>query len=239
MNRSGRLPGFIVVGAQKAGTTSLHVWLDRLPGVCMPRDKETNFFSDDARFKRGIEWYCSRFNHCDSKAVLGEVSPEYLFSPVAAERIHGMLPDIRLIFIFREPVQRAYSQYLMSCRKGLETLGFCEALIHEEKRLREHPELSSIIGYMKRSRYCEQVRRYLKYFRRNQCLFLKFESLVAGNDQTREVLEAIAEFIGIEAEDLSLPKENPASIPRWPWLQQALYSSPFWKRWIRVIVPAH
>ena len=82
------LPNFFVVGAQKAGTTSLHHYLAKHPNICLPKQKETKFFVDDSLYDKGIEYYESNyFSNCGAKTVVGEVDPDYMYFPIAVERI--------------------------------------------------------------------------------------------------------------------------------------------------------
>lgn len=106
---AGRRPDFLIGGASKAGTTSLFAWLNSHPDVAMPRTKELRFF--DVQYGRGLDWYLAHFERLDAPLV-GEASPRYLTHPDAAARIARDLPDTKVIFSLRDPVSRAYSDYI-------------------------------------------------------------------------------------------------------------------------------
>ena len=222
--RGHTLPDFIVIGAAKSGTTSLYGSLIDHPFVrpCVTQDahflntKEIRFF--DYNFYRGQDWYRSHFpleqtrHHFESEHgrpfLTGEASPSYISNPRVPERMRKLLPEVKLIAVLRNPVDRAYSQFQMSRRQGLEEFAsFEEAAAAEEERLR--PELARLAAdprynswnfgtwsYLARSRYAEQVERWLNVFPREQLLFLKAEDLFAHPERT---LEIAYDFLGLPA----------------------------------------
>ena len=106
------LPNLIVIGAQKCGTSSLHNYLAAHPQIAMSRVKEINFFNEETRWAYGTEWYA---RHFEPGEVRGESSPAYAFLPESegtAERMHEVVPNARLIYIVRDPVERIRSNYL-------------------------------------------------------------------------------------------------------------------------------
>jgi len=227
--RGRLLPDFIVIGAAKSGTTSLYGALADHPFVvpCTTTDphfqntKEIHFFSSG--FQRGQDWYRSHFPLESARRefeavhgrpfLTGEASPSYISSYWAPGRIREVLPDVRLLAVLRNPVDRAYSQFQMSRRQGLEPLErFEEATAAEEERLRrEVARLSSdphytspdygAWSYLARSRYAEQLERWLALFPREQFLFLKAEDLA---DSTATI-DAVYEFLGLPAHCLGKP----------------------------------
>lgn len=122
-----RYPDFIVAGVRKCGTT----WLDRClrehPGVFMPADTKELFFFD-RYWSRGAEWYADYFAQCGRDQLCGEVSPTYFTEPKAPERIRGLMPNAKLIFVFRHPVRRAVSLYHHMRARGDTSLSFAEAI---------------------------------------------------------------------------------------------------------------
>jgi len=88
---TNKLPSFFVVGAQKAGTTTLHNWLNQQPGFCLPKTKETHFFSDPSRYARGLQWYINQYHECEQTDIYGEIYPDYGFYPDAAGRIKNVI----------------------------------------------------------------------------------------------------------------------------------------------------
>ena len=205
------LPDFIVIGAAKSGTTSLYGALIDHPFVmpCVTRDehflntKEVRFF--DYNFYRGPDWYRSHFPSERTRRefefehgrpfLTGEASPSYISNYWAPRRMRKLLPEAKLVAVLRNPVDRAYSQFQMSRRQGLEEIeSFEEAAAAEEERLR--PEVARMAAdprynswdfgawsYLARSRYAEQLERWLGLFPRDQFLFIKAEDLFARSDQ--------------------------------------------------------
>jgi hypothetical protein len=213
--RGRLLPEFVIVGAAKAGTTSLYGWLGRHPFIRPAWKKEVHFF--DYNHFRGADWYRSHFPLESERAafatehgrpfITGEASPSYISHPWVPERMAALLPDAKLIVALRNPVDRAYSQYQMSCRENEETLDFAAAVRAEEARLA--PERARLaadrrynswpIGcwsYLMRSRYAEQLERWLAHFPRAQFHFLTLEELARD---PQPVLDAVHEFLGVPA----------------------------------------
>jgi len=189
------LPDLIIVGAQRSGTTTLFRMLSEHPQVIRPTvSKGTAYF--DLNHQRGLRWYRAHF---PLKLVAGARNPGkrsltfescgyYMFHPLAADRIAQALPDAQVVVLLRDPVDRAYSAHRHEFRRGFETLGFDEALQHEEarldgeeQRLREHPLAYSFEhqhhGYLARSRYVGQVRRLFETFGRDRVLVMDAEAL--------------------------------------------------------------
>lgn len=143
-----RLPNFIVGGALKAGTTSLNYYLKQHPDVFMSPMKEPRYFAyDPAASSNGngnglhfpvttLEQYAGLFTGATNEKVVGEVSPHYIISPIAPQRIHDTLPDVKLIFSLRHPVKRAYSVYWQAVRLGNESRPVEQALTEAEHRVR-------------------------------------------------------------------------------------------------------
>lgn len=158
----GRLPDFLVIGALKAGTTSLHFYLKQHPAIYMAEPKETRFFAYDAenpdhRAKvprvfpvTSLEQYRSLFAGAGPDQLAGEASPQYLNSPIAAARIKEVMPEARLIVSLRNPVESIYSSWLMDARAG----GTSRDL--EEDARREAPWLKSCFYYEKLARFWER-----------------------------------------------------------------------------------
>ena len=112
---SRRLPDFIIIGAAKAGTTTLHHYLDLNPQIYMSSPKEPCFFSDDEIYVKGVDWYSSLFSSAKPDQACGEASTRYSPYPQyteAAPRMAELLPHVKLIYIMRHPVDRAYSHHV-------------------------------------------------------------------------------------------------------------------------------
>lgn len=125
MKPTTRGPDFLIIGAQKCATTSLFRYLAEHPLIYMPAQKETEFFYREAEYQKGFDWYQSHyFSDAPKETVLGEASPQYMCSPDVPHRIASVLPDVRLVAILRNPIDRAYSHHRMSVRRGLCADGF-------------------------------------------------------------------------------------------------------------------
>jgi hypothetical protein len=196
-----RLPDFLIGGAPRAGTTWLYALLDRHPSIYMakPLKPEPKFFLVDRLYEHGLEYY-ARTWFADAGAALlaGEKSTDYLESAVAAERIARDLPRVKLVFILREPVDRAHSNYLWTKMNGLETEDFATALRLEARRERELPErlrFARPYSYFSRGLYADLLQPYLDRFSRDQILVLRFEDIVAA---PRRLAETLHGFLGVE-----------------------------------------
>ncbi len=130
---SSGAPAFVIVGAQRGGTTSLYRYLAAHPGVLPASRKELHYFTN--RHDRGPDWYRSQFPPTPPGTITGESTPYYLFHPHAPRRLHAFAPDVKLIVLLRNPVDRAYSHYQLQVRRRHETLPFEEAIAREEERL--------------------------------------------------------------------------------------------------------
>src|SRR5262245_38164489 len=161
-----RLPDFVIGGAPRSGTTWLYEALDRHPGIHMakPVKPEPKFFLRDDLYVNGIEYYARTwFGDVPPGRVAGEKSTDYLESAPAAERIARDMPGVRLIFLLREPVDRAYSNYLWTRMNGLETETFERALALEEERERSLPprlKFTRPYSYYSRGLYADLLAPY-------------------------------------------------------------------------------
>ncbi len=177
------LPNFVILGAAKAGTTSLYFYLMQHPAIRMSLLKETNYLAlkdepldfrgpGDAETINSFSLkteadYRATFAHCPPGCIIGEATPLYLYSPRAPGEIKNMVPDAKLIAILRNPVDRAYSAFLHLVRDHRETTrDFLEALRLEPTRIADHWE--HIWHYVAMGRYAEQLARYYELFPREQ-----------------------------------------------------------------------
>ena len=203
------LPDFLVIGAQKAGTTALYAYLRWHPGITGPSWKEVSFF--DRHWWRGEAWYRGQFPLRAGERLVGEASPSYLFHPLAPGRARSLVPDAKLIALLRDPVDRAYSQYQHEVALGREPLSFEDALAAEDdrlagevERLTEDPRAFSRAWwdhtYAARGRYAEQLERWLAVFPREQLLVVPTEEL---GERPAETYASILAFLGAEPYELS------------------------------------
>ncbi len=196
------LPDFLVIGAQKAGTTALYAYLRWHPGITGPSWKEVSYF--DRHWWRGPAWYRGQFPVGAGDQLVGEASPSYLFHPLAPGRARSLLPGVKLIALVRNPVDRAYSQYQHEVALGREALSFEEALAAEDERTRG--EVERLLTdprafshawwdhtYAARGRYAEQLERWLAAFPREQLLVVATEEL---GERPAETYGSILAFLG-------------------------------------------
>lgn len=197
-----RLPDFLVLGAMKAGTSTLFHHLAAHPAVDPPLRKEVHYFGHGQRAGRGLGWYRAHFPLGPARGRLtGEATPDYLFDPDVPARIGAALPDVRLIAILREPVARAVSQYHHEVRMGRETLPIEEAFAMEGARLAHAARLGEAgretlhhASYRRRGLYAEQIARYHAAFRAERLLVLGSGTL--ARDPQAAVGRAFA-FLGL------------------------------------------
>jgi hypothetical protein len=195
----------VVVGAQKAGTTSLFRYLAKHPGVSAPRFKEIHFF--DLHWRKGPAWYRAHFPGTVNRTgqITGEASPYYLFHPRVPKRMAEILPEAKILVLLRNPVDRALSHYHWEVEYGNERSSFREAIVREPEVLsRETARILNEEGYrsfahqhasyLARGRYAEQLRRWLLHFQRDQVLVLTAEALFA---KTAESMARIQKFLGL------------------------------------------
>lgn len=187
------LPNLLIIGAQKAATTSLHAYLDAHPQIAMSKVKELNFFGGPgfATWERGLAWYEEQFPV--AAEVRGESSPNYTFHPVipgVPERIHGIIPNTKLIYMVRDPVQRMLSQWQHVAASGRERRPFREILAE--------PDFARS-GYVMKSRYAYQIDQYRPFFGDDQLLVLSQEALL---EDPRAVLSGTFRFLGVGDSDV-------------------------------------
>ena len=202
---TGKLPNCLIIGAAKAGTTSLFHVLSTHPQVFASSVKETRFFSDDDLFERGLEWYeRQHFGRARDQAVRLEASPAYLtWSEKVASRIRLAYGDrsVSLVAILRDPVARAYSHYWHRVRLGHETLSFADAIAQEETRLQTNWKTLSRAGngrygYVRAGCYATRLKPFLEQFARAQFFFLLQEDL--HPDRFQNAMERLLGFLGID-----------------------------------------
>ncbi|MCS3632495.1 hypothetical protein GGP55_003113 [Salinibacter ruber] len=204
------LPDFIIVGTAKSGTSTLAHHLRQHPDIYMP-SADVHFFYESGKGKwgNGVQWYKEQFQAADSGQIIGEKTPTYSYLPSVAKRIHDVLPGVKLIWLFRNPIDRAYSNYWhVATYDGKEYLSFEQAIKREAKRS---------IGkkYLRRSKYCEQVGRYLEHFSKEQMHFIVFEEL---KNKPKSVLSDLLQFLDVDSDYAKKlkpdTKKNSTNIPR-------------------------
>jgi sulfotransferase family protein len=175
----GALPDFVIIGAQKGGTSFLYHLLTRHPLVEPAARKELHFFDNPELFDHGDEWYRRCFPRLSAedgqKSITGEATPYYLFDPPVAKRMAEIVPKARLIALLRNPIDRAYSHYQMQVKRGTEPRTFEEAM-------EQHS------SYMSRGIYVDQLLRWFEFFGKEQMLILKSEDFFARPLETLKVV---------------------------------------------------
>jgi hypothetical protein len=212
--RRHALPDFLIIGAQKGGTTSLASYLGAHPNVIPSKRKEVHFF--DLNYEKGVDWYRSHFSIGAGKGLLsrrmqtGEASPYYIFHPLVASRAFDLLPGARIIILLRDPVDRAYSHYHHEIRLGAESLSFEDAIEAENHRIGEEGQRlaldSSYVSfnyqhftYLKRGIYTDQIRCWLRYYRPEQLLILSSEQFFKN---PASEYQRVLQFLGLPSWDL-------------------------------------
>lgn len=199
-----RLPDFVIIGAQKCGTTALYNYVAEHPDVAPSLTKEIHFF--DNHFHRGERWYKAHFptRRFGSHRMCGEASPAYLLHPTAPRRMAECLPEARLIVLVRNPSDRAYSHFQHNVRKGRESLGFEESFEIELERLASGitPMLDDEAyfqhyhqySYLLRGCYAAQLARWFKHFHHDRVLILECRDLLMEPATT---FRTTLEFLGL------------------------------------------
>lgn len=151
------LPTFIVAGAQKGGTTTLHNMLGQHPQIHVSRPKEVHYF--DRHYRNGLDWYSAAFQPTSEHRAWGEATPVYMYEPLARRRMCRDLPDVRLVIILRDPVARAYSNYWMNRTKGVEDVQtFEEAIdLEAQRRAAGSRRVAARFAYLDRGLYADQL----------------------------------------------------------------------------------
>jgi hypothetical protein len=211
------VPDFLVIGAYKSGTTALHHLLRSHPGLYLPARKEPNFFAfagarppfdhpAAASSVRDQSDYDALFVGARRGQLLGEVSPSYLAVPIARDRIRDAAPEVRLVAVLRNPVERAYSDFLMYRRDGLEREElFLRAL---EQQAERDPATDPTSHYIDTGRYADQIERYLDAFAREQLHVLLHEDLSDDHDAT---VGALLSFLGADP-SVDLGRQAPSNV---------------------------
>jgi hypothetical protein len=180
----GALPNLIVIGAQKCGTSGLHYHLGLHPEIWMSRPKELNFFIEERNWPLGEGWYRAQF---DPRAkVRGEASPNYTAFPQhvgVPERMHSLVPDAKLIYMVRDPLERIAAHWVHNYAKRREKGGLRETVMH--------PNTS----YLARSQYHMQLQRFLRFYPIERILVLEQDELRQGGAGT---MRRVFEFVGAD-----------------------------------------
>ncbi len=202
-------PQFLIIGAQKSGTTSLFYYLKQYPGLVPAIYKEIHYFDGGLHpaadnFKAGEKWYRAQFplRILHSNEIPFEASPNYIFNPNTSQRVYKYAPNMKFICLLRDPTERAISHYFHERRLGREPLSIAEAFRTEEERLNDviknqNYKSPSFIQYSYKSRgiYIHQIKKYLEYYNIEQFCIINSERFFKN---PHDVLEEISRFIGLK-----------------------------------------
>jgi hypothetical protein len=200
-----RLPNFIIVGAAKSGTTSLHYYLKQHPDIYLPAKKELHYFAWEhmLRFSCGPgdrdilahvcqtrEEYESAYSDIHGESAVGEVSPSYLYFAEVSNQIKEELSDTKIIIVLRNPIEKAFSQYMHLVRDNREVLQFYDALMAEKERISQG--WAAIWRYAESSLYCYRLQKYLDVFGDRHVRIFLYDDLARSPERLmRELLEFI------------------------------------------------
>lgn len=177
------VPYFIGIGGQRCGTSWTYACLFEHPEICAP-EKEIHFFSRDQKFSQGYDWYESFFKNCGAKKA-GEFSTSYISDPRVAERIAARYPEIKIIAILRNPVDRAVSNYFNDLASGK-----VEKSISFDEALQNHPE------YIDQGLYGKHLEPFFKAFSKKQILILRYEDSLTNPE---EFIRSIYQFLEVDS----------------------------------------
>ena len=196
------LPDYLIVGAQKSGSTSLYDYLIQHPEVAPAKTKEVHYFSNN--YEKGVSWYRAHFSFSFLSGLIGEATPYYLYHPLAADRIKKTLPGVKIMVVLRDPSSRAISHYHHAVNHGFEETSIKEAF---ERDLNNYKELTSRVydgerivkhqenSYISRGFYVEQLERYYELFDRENILLVKSDEFF---DDPQGVLNVVFKFLNID-----------------------------------------
>jgi hypothetical protein len=206
------LPNFLICGTQKSGTTSLYNLLVQHPEIGMSDIKEIHFFDVDSKFHKGISWYEQFFENCKGKKAIGEATPHYYRLKYVPERVKAALGEIKLIFLLRNPIDRAWSNYHFNIGRGAELRSFTEAIETDDGWHR----------YIEKGFYFKFIKKWLQHFSRDSLKIVIFEEMIS---ESLRVLNQIASFLDVNEEfsEYTSVRSNPTSIPRNKAIQFAMY----------------
>lgn len=223
------MPNFLVIGAGKAGTSSIYYYLKQHPQVYMSPLKEPKFFALEGETLNyqgpdreivnrvsvnNLKDYQNLFQGASTEIAIGEASPMYLYSPKAPSKIKTYLPQVKLIAILRDPVERAFSSFTHLLREGYETLSFERALAEEENRIQK--KWAPLWHYKQKGYYYEQLKRYYDIFDREQIQVYLYEDLQTNSTN---LIQSIYDFVGVDHTFIpDLSKKNVSGNPKSRWV---------------------
>ena len=193
MTDTSRQPTFIIAGAMRCRTTRVNVYLREHPEIEVSTPKEVHFF--DLHFDKGLDWYEEHFPGSGTASAIGEATPDYLYDPVVPERIAATLPEVKIVLLLRDPVERARSHYWHNRSRNREDLEFLEALQSESERVKVDREGWDRFSYVDRGLYGEQLARLYEHVPPDRVLVQTFDDL---ESEPGIVFRRTCEFLGVD-----------------------------------------
>lgn len=232
------LPNFLIIGAEKAGTTWLYDRLRRHPDIFMPDVKELHHFNRENsnlespanNFEtQDLDWYEAHFEEAEGENAIGEATPMYLCDTEAPAQIHHAIPDVKLVACLRYPTDRAYSHYWMARGKEHTSMGFKEVVQSRD------------VQFIERGRYGRQIEHYLDYFDRDQILILIHEEVFVAPSK---LLNRVCSFLDVDDtfyqnQSWITERVHPSSTERSIFLHRAIGTMATWMRgreWFRQVL---
>lgn len=230
------LPNFFIVGAARAGTTSLARYLETHPQVFIPLIKEVDFFDREENYRKGVDWYRRQFAGAGGESAIGDASPFYMFIPDAIPRMAALLPEARLIVLLRNPVDRAYSHYWMLRKqhpRNVETRDYREAVSAEAAGTSRNPL------YLAGGMYCAQLKHICKFYPREAVHVALFEDI---RRDAATVFADVCRFLGIDASFIPPvlgavynPNYQFRAVRLWWWLRRWRYNAGVMRGLVRAV----
>ena len=218
---TSRKPLVVCPGAPKAGTTTLYALMARHPAVAVTRSKESNFFSEPTLYGRGCDSYWTTcFDDKPGSSVWFEADPNYMYGRGCMQRIAECAPEARIVVMLRNPVDRAYSQYVYRMSYSRYEESFADMCRLEAERIVRSDADRHEYACIDRSRYAPQIREIYRHFARDRVYFLVFERFIA--DQEGE-FNRLLDWLGLDRAAIEPTKENAAAVPRSMGLAKLLY----------------
>ena len=201
---SNKKVNFLVMGAAKCGTTALYIYLKENPDICLSRIKEMSFFDDD--YENGFDWYHSYFEINKNTKILGEVAVNYMYQQISWQRIKDYNPDMKLVFMFRDPCDRAYSLYLMH-----QDMPHRALRIEQGKKQKLPPfkkQIKKDKRYVKEGLYAYHILELQKLFPLKNMYFIRMNDLLY---HTQDTMDKLFDFLEVGRHKVS--KEGMMIIP--------------------------
>jgi len=219
---SNMLVNTLVIGAGRSGTTTICKLLEQHPEVCYSKIKEIHYFSIPDLYKRGVDYFHSFFSDAESSAVIATADTYLLIDYDAIERIYAYNPNMRIVVMLRNPVDRAYSSYNYSVNYGHHKKydSFIDSIEHEKSIESEsNIVLQNNKGHFYGSLYYEHISKWLKRFGRDQILFLTTNELKNSPEKTNKKLFS---FLEVKDIDIHPGRENKQAVPKFKGLEKNL-----------------